>query len=130
MTRHKTVDNCFCRRKSPKQEVGRAECIEAIGDDYATGLGNEKSHLRNQRNSEHHLVYRVFSFLVAVVALCFMTFEVMSSRSHSDQRANNLQPKEKRLIIVFPTVDTAEQGVREASVPSDNERLCERCGRS
>ena len=26
-------------------------------------------------------------------------------------RANNLQPREKRLIIVFSTVDTAEQGV-------------------
>ena len=45
-------------------------------------------------------------------------------------RANNLQPKEKRLSIVFSTVDTAEQGVREASRSSDNERLCERWGRS
>ena len=59
-----------------------------------------------------------------------MTFEVMSPRLQSDQRANNLQPKLKQLGVVLTTVDTAEQGVREASVPSDNERLCERCGRS
>ena len=54
------------------------------------------------------------SLLVAVIALCSMTFEVMSPRSHCDLRANNLQPREKRLIIVFPTVDTAEQGVGRA----------------
>ena len=29
-------------------------------------------------------------------------------------RANNLQPKEKRLIIVFSTVDTSEQEVGRA----------------
>ena len=43
-----------------------------------------------------------------------MTFEVMSPRSHRDLSANNLRPREKRLIIVFPTVDTAEQGVGRA----------------
>ena len=56
----KTVDNCFSRRKSTKQGVGRAECIEAIDEDYATGRGYVrtshfhylfKSHLRNQKNS-------------------------------------------------------------------------------
>ena len=52
--------------------------------------------------------------MVAVVTLCFMTFEVMSSRSLCDLRANNLQPKLKRSIIVLTTVDTAEQGVGRA----------------
>ena len=33
----KTVNNRFCEAKSPKQGSGRAECTEAIGDDYATG---------------------------------------------------------------------------------------------
>ena len=40
-----------------------------------------------------------------------MTFEVMSPRSRSDQRANNLQPKLKQLSVVLTTVDTAEQEV-------------------
>ena len=40
-----------------------------------------------------------------------MTFEVMSPRSQSDQRANNLQPKLKQLGVVLTTVDTAEQEV-------------------
>ena len=35
--RAKTVNNRFCEAKSPKQGSGRAECTEAIGDDYATG---------------------------------------------------------------------------------------------
>ena len=52
--------------------------------------------------------------MVAVVALCSMTFLVMSARSLCDLRANNLQPKRKRLSIVFATVDTAEQGVGRA----------------
>ncbi len=55
-----------------------------------------------------------FFSLVAVVALCFMTFEVMSSRSQSDLRANNLQPKLKQPGVVLTTVDTAEQGVGRA----------------
>ena len=50
-----------------------------------------KSHLRNQRNSITHSGDRVLSFLVAVAALCFMTLEVMSPRSQSDQRASNLR---------------------------------------
>ena len=40
-----------------------------------------------------------------------VTFEVMSPRSQSDQRANNLQPKLKQLGVVLTTVDTAEQEV-------------------
>ena len=40
-----------------------------------------------------------------------MTFEVMSPRSQSDQRANNLQPKLKQLSVVLTTIDTAEQEV-------------------
>ena len=40
-----------------------------------------------------------------------MTFEIMSPRSQSDQRANNLQPKLKQLSVVLTTVDTAEQEV-------------------
>ena len=52
--------------------------------------------------------------MVAVVTLYSMTFEVMSARSQSDLRANNLQPKLKRLIIVLTPVDTAEQGVGRA----------------
>ena len=43
-----------------------------------------------------------------------MTFEVMSPMSHGDQRANNLQPKQKQLSVVLATVDTAEQGVGRA----------------
>ena len=69
-----------------------------------------------------------FFVLFTAVALCFMTLEVRSPRSHSDLRANNLRPKEKRLIIVFLTVDTTKQGVGEASVSSDNQRLCDLCG--
>ena len=38
----------------------------------------------------------------------------MSARSRSGLRANNLQPKEKRLSIVFSTVDTTKQGVGRA----------------
>ncbi len=45
-----------------------------------------------------------------------MTFLVMSARSLCDLRANNLQPKRKRLSIVFATVDTTKQGVGEASL--------------
>ena len=43
-----------------------------------------------------------------------MTFEVMSPRLQSDQRANNLQPKLKQLGVVLTTVDTAEQEVGRA----------------
>ena len=50
-----------------------------------------KSHLRNQKNSEHQLVYRVFSFLFAKLALSSITFEVMNPRSQSDQMASNLR---------------------------------------
>ena len=39
---------------------------QAIGDDTKAD-GANKSHLRNQRNSEHHTVCRVFSFLVAEI---------------------------------------------------------------
>ena len=52
--------------------------------------------------------------MVAVVALCSMTFLVMSARSLCDPRANNLQPKLKQLGVVLTTVDTAEQGVGRA----------------
>ena len=66
-------------------------------------------HSLNQ-NEKQSLV-DCFFVLYAVVALCSMTFEVMSPRSQSDLRANNLRPKEKRLIIVFSTVDTTKQEV-------------------
>ena len=46
--------------------------------------------------------------------MCSTTFLVMSARSFHDLRANNLQPKEKRLSIVFSTVDTTKQGVGRA----------------
>ena len=55
-----------------------------------------------------------FFFLLAKRTLCSTTFEVMSPSALCAQRANNLQPKEKRLIIVFSTVDTAEQEVGRA----------------
>ena len=59
-----------------------------------------------------------------------MTFEVMSPRSQSDLRANNLRPKEKRLIIVFSTVDTTKQGVSRAEcteVIADDYATCAVC---
>ena len=42
-----------------------------------------------------------------------MGFEPHDLRSMSEslrERANNLRPKDKRLIIVFSTVDTTKQG--------------------
>ena len=39
----------FAQRYPTKQEADRAEQAQAIGGDYATGEGNEKSHLRNQK---------------------------------------------------------------------------------
>ena len=73
--------------------------------------------------------YGIFH-LLSVVALCSMTFEVMSPRSPCNLRANNLRPKWKRLIRVFATVDTTKQWVGEARASSDNQWLCDLCGRS
>jgi hypothetical protein len=42
----------FTKRNRPKQEADRAECTEAIGGDYATVEGNEKSHPRNQKRKQ------------------------------------------------------------------------------
>ena len=58
---------------------------QAIGDDTKAD-GANKSHLRNQKEKTHPR--GVFFFLSVVVALCTMTFEVVS-----DLRANNLRPK-------------------------------------
>ena len=64
-----------------KQGVSSAEYFEAIGDDYATcAVGRDtaipyfKSHLRNQKNSNHLFGGLSFFLLTAAVALCFMTF--------------------------------------------------------
>jgi hypothetical protein len=39
----KTIDYRFHQALSPKQGVCRAECIEAMADDYATGPGQSKN---------------------------------------------------------------------------------------
>ena len=49
------------------------------------------THLLNQKNSGYPIGCPEFFLLVTVVTLCSMTFEVMSSRSHCDLRANNLR---------------------------------------
>ena len=41
----KKIDNLFHRAVCPKQEVDRAELVEAIGDDYATAAGKASSNL-------------------------------------------------------------------------------------
>ena len=70
-----------------------------------------KSHLRNQKNSNHHTVVWVFSFLVAEIdgILNLMTCALWASPFGI--RANNLRPKLKQLSVVLTTVDTTKQGV-------------------
>ena len=48
----KTIDYRFIQALSPKQGVCRAECIEAMADDYATGPGQTKN-LRSLCDYDH-----------------------------------------------------------------------------
>jgi hypothetical protein len=43
VAQNKTIDYRFIQALSPKQGVCRAECIEAMADDYATGPGQTKN---------------------------------------------------------------------------------------
>ena len=67
MTRHKTVDNCFCRRKSPKQEVGRAEtCVGdrrrlCDGTGQTSPISATRKRLRIGYNSESFLTKSAFA---------------------------------------------------------------------
>ena len=73
----------------------------------------------------------VFCFFVCMCDSETPTFVVMSTMSHGDLRANNLQPKLKQLRVVVTTVDTAEQGAKRAKASvGEALRLCERCGQA
>ena len=71
-----------------------------------------KSHLRNQKNSNHQ---RWFEFFLFGREGNSVLHDLRGYESECEAlRANNLQPKLKQLGVVLTTVDTTKQGVGRA----------------
>ena len=70
-----------------------------------------KSHLRNQKESNPD---GLLFFLLSGMSYVLRDLLCEPTSALAECRANNLQPKKKRLNIVFSTVDGTKQGVCRA----------------
>ena len=70
--RAKTIDNCFCEAETAQSnEPTESSLAQTIGGDYATVEGDEKSHLRNQKEKSRK---RLFLFVLFTLLFSLFTF--------------------------------------------------------
>ena len=75
MSEQKGLSILFAKRYPTKQGVFRAEQAQARENDYATGEGNEKSHLRNQKrfHSRYNFGYGILLSIREMPYFCPFT---------------------------------------------------------
>ena len=103
--RRKQLSVVFTEAMSRVASRANKACLAKLCDTKADGAN--KSHLRNQRNSEHRLVYRVFSFFGCRILWDFEPHELrsMTERTSAKRRASRglclpLQRQHTALFVV------------------------------